>query len=173
MTLLHESSHYARPLARGLGWFSVALGLTELLASRGLANFLGTRRRTGVIQSFGGRELVCGLGILFSREPDAGWLWARVAGDALDLVSLEEAMRARGTKRGDIAFAMTSVLGVTLLDVWCAIQLSKSARRSAGGSGGERGEEQESNGQHSTALHPAGHQPAGRKSETFESGVEG
>jgi hypothetical protein len=151
----------------------VALGLTELLASRSLANFLGIRRRTGLIQSFGARELVSGLGILFSREPSAGWLWARVAGDALDLLGLEEALRARGTKRGDVAFAMTSVIGITLLDVWCAVELSKGANQLAAASQGGGGEDQESNGQHSTVRRSTGHQPAAQESETFGLGAEG
>ena len=36
----------ARALAQGLGWFSIGLGVAELLASERLARFLGMEERT-------------------------------------------------------------------------------------------------------------------------------
>lgn len=41
----------------GLGWFSIGLGLAELLAPRGIAKISGVRGNTGLIRLFGLREI--------------------------------------------------------------------------------------------------------------------
>src|SRR5437764_14781018 len=73
-------------LARGLGWFSIGLGLAEVLYPRAMGELTGVRH-TGLMQAFGLREIACGVGILSSTRP-TGCLWARVAGAALDLAAL-------------------------------------------------------------------------------------
>jgi len=78
----HASGH---GLARFLGYFSIGLGLTELLAPRALARFTGVHHEN-VSQLYGMREAVCGVGILNSNDPTE-WIWARVAGDALDVAT--------------------------------------------------------------------------------------
>jgi len=111
-------------LARGLGWFSVGLGLTELLFPKVIANISGvSSKRTGLIRLYGLRELAAGIAI-FSQEKPAEALWSRVAGDALDLASLGLAFTSPEAKRGRLAFATANVLGVTALDIMCAKQLS-------------------------------------------------
>src|SRR5436305_11233554 len=80
-------------IANGLGWFSIGLGLAEVLAPRELAQFIGIRdsaKTRTVLRTYGVREIGAGLGILSQRRP-AGWLWSRVAGDILDLSSLAAA----------------------------------------------------------------------------------
>ena len=109
-------------VARGLGWFSLGLALAEVVMPRGLGRFLGTRK-TGLLRLFGLREGVAGLGILLS-ERQAPWVWARVAGDALDLAALAAALGKDNPKRGNALFATAAVLGVTALDVLCARELS-------------------------------------------------
>ena len=114
----------AKRLARGLGWFSVGLGLTELLAPRAIANITGvSNKHTGLIRLYGLRELAAGIGIFAQKKPTEA-MWSRVAGDALDLVSLGVACTAPDAKRGRITFATANVLAVTALDVICAMQLS-------------------------------------------------
>jgi uncharacterized membrane protein len=111
-------------LAKGLGWFSVGLGLAELLAPRAIANISGvSKTRTGLIRLYGLRELASGIAI-FSQEKPTEAMWSRVAGDALDLVSLGVACTAPDAKRGKITFATINVAAVTALDVICAMQLS-------------------------------------------------
>ncbi len=44
----HGSAH---ALAQGLGWFSLGLGLAEVLAPRNLARSLGMEERTGLIRA--------------------------------------------------------------------------------------------------------------------------
>jgi uncharacterized membrane protein len=122
-------SSSARRLAKGLGWFSVGLGLAELLAPRAIASISGvSNKHTGLIRLYGLRELGAGVAIFSPQQPAAG-VWSRVAGDALDLVSLGRAATAPGTKRGRLAFATANVLAVTALDVMCAMQLSGNGRR--------------------------------------------
>src|SRR4051794_27792282 len=67
-----------------LGWFSIGLGLTELLAPNWLAQTTGVGRRSASLPFMGIREIVSGVGILTSKKP-SGWLWARLAGDVMDL----------------------------------------------------------------------------------------
>ena len=55
-------------------------------------------------------------------------IWARVAGDALDLVSLGIAGTSPDAKLGRLAFATANVLAVTALDVICATQLSNGSQ---------------------------------------------
>ena len=117
----------AGKLAYQLGWFSVALGAIELMASRHVARTLGMRGQESVIRAYGVREIVKGVGILTSSNPTP-WLWGRVAGDALDLGTLASAYRT-SPKRRNLAIAMANVAGVTALDVLAARQLGAVARR--------------------------------------------
>ena len=111
-------------LAKGLGWFSLGLGMTELLAPRFIARISGvSERRAGMIRLFGLREIASGIGIFVQKNP-AEAVWSRVAGDVLDLTSLSIACTAPDAKRGRITFATANVLAVTALDVIAAKQLS-------------------------------------------------
>lgn len=121
-------------LARGLGWFSLGLGLAEVLAPRAIARIAGVRgNHTGLIRLFGLREIASGIGIFAQGKRPAGAIWSRVVGDALDIGALGMAMASPGSNKGRVAFATTNVLAVTALDVLCAQQLS--SRTSAAKSG--------------------------------------
>src|SRR5262245_7548589 len=76
-------------MARGLGWFSIGLGLVEIAAPRSLAKLIGVRGdHSGLLRTLGVREVASGVGILSERGasgPLAAWLWSRVGGDAIDL----------------------------------------------------------------------------------------
>lgn len=114
----------AKRLARGLGWFSVGLGLTELLAPSLIARISGvSEERTGLIRLYGLRELASGVAIFSQKNPAAG-VWSRVAGDALDFASLSAAYMSPNAKKGRITIAAANVAAVTALDVICARQLS-------------------------------------------------
>lgn len=122
-------------LAYGLGWFSIGLGLAELLAPRGIAKIAGVRgNHTGLIRLFGLREIAHGVGIFMQGKRPAGAVWSRVAGDALDLAALAAAFASPDSSKGRVAFATANVLGVTALDVLCAQQLSsKNGTAQTGG----------------------------------------
>jgi hypothetical protein len=110
-------------LANGIGWFSLALGAAELAAPGRLAEWLGMEGSENLLRLYGLREVAKGVGILANRRP-SGWMWARLAGDVLDLATLAPGLRAENPKRGNVALAMAAVAGVTVLDVLAARQLS-------------------------------------------------
>jgi uncharacterized membrane protein len=119
----------AKRLAKGLGWFSIGLGLAELLAPRAVANISGvSNKHTGLIRLYGLREIASGITIFSQHTPTEG-VWSRVVGDAMDLTSLGLAARNPEAKLGRVAFATANVLAVTALDVMCAMQLSNGANR--------------------------------------------
>ncbi|MBX9931766.1 MAG: cyclase dehydrase [Methylobacterium sp.] len=111
-------------LARGLGWFSIGLGLVELLAPKALARGLGMRGQEGLVQAYGAREVATGIGILTSDDPTP-WIWGRVAGDALDLATLAAAYEGN-PKKDNLLLAAAAVAGVTALDAVCADRLMRS-----------------------------------------------
>ena len=113
-----------RSLARALGWFSIGLGVAELVAPDRITAFIGVdHERATLIRFFGLREIASGIGILANHSGPEPWIWSRVAGDAVDLASLGAAMASEESRRGNIALAMTAVAGALALDLACARQL--------------------------------------------------
>ena len=120
----------AGALAQGLGWFSIGLGLTELLAPHLLSRALGMRGQERLVATYGLREIAAGVGILASRDPTP-WIWGRVAGDALDVATLVPALDRRNRQRGNAGLAMAAVLGATALDLICAYALHRETKEEA------------------------------------------
>src|SRR3954449_7178874 len=113
-------------LAKGLGWFSIGLGLTEMLAPGWLARTIGvSEERSGLLRAMGAREAVTGVGVLMQDRPTEG-MWGRVAGDAVDISLLATAFKSPRSAKGRLAGALGMVLGVTLLDVVCARNLQEA-----------------------------------------------
>jgi uncharacterized membrane protein len=113
-----------RQLARGLGWFSLGLGLAELLAPRGVARVAGVKGNTTLIRLLGLREIAHGIAIFAQGKRPAGAVWSRVVGDALDLACLGAAYASPDSDKARLTFATANVLAVSALDVLCAQQLS-------------------------------------------------
>ena len=120
-------------VARGLGWFSIGLGLFELLAPRRLARAVGMQGRERLIRVYGAREITAGIGLL-AAAPRAPWLWARVVGDALDAGTLATHWRAgaHATARDkrNTAFALGAVAGIAVADIATAVKFSAREGRS-------------------------------------------
>ena len=114
-------------LARGLGVFSIGLGLWEVLAPRSLTRMLGMEGNEGLVRAYGMREIAAGIGILTSEDP-TGWIWGRVAGDGLDIATLVTGLEGDNPKRNNVALALAAVAGVTALDVYCGQQLSSESK---------------------------------------------
>ncbi len=114
-------------LANGLGWFSLGLGLAELLAPDHVGKAVGLRNHRNLLRAAGLREIAAGVGIL--TQPRApGWVWSRVAGDVMDLGLLGSALASseeRSPERRRAIGALIAVAGVTALDVYCGAQLSR------------------------------------------------
>jgi len=117
--------------ARALGWASIGIGLTELLAPKKLQQMLGVRGHTTLIRALGVRELLSGVTILSESHPTdqlAAGVWSRVAGDAMDMALLGAAAKVSRRKKGlSTAFAM--VAGITALDMLFAERLSERRGR--------------------------------------------
>ncbi len=107
----------AHTAARGLGWFSIALGLAELLAPYAVARAVGLQGREGLVRLYGLREIATGIGLLTADDPSP-WVWGRVAGDALDLATLGTGMRDGNVARPLAGIA--AVAGVTAADLAAA-----------------------------------------------------
>jgi len=106
-------------LARFLGWFSIGLGTAKFAAPRAMCRLIGARGdgdSRSVMRLMGARELAQGVGILTRPRP-AGWLWARVVGDGIDLSLLTLTALRNKEHRGRTAFAIANVLAVTVPDV--------------------------------------------------------
>lgn len=104
---------------RSLGWFSVALGVTQLLAPRALGRAIGVGDRTTAMRLCGVREIASGLGLLSGRAP-ATFAIARLAGDAMDLALLGAGLASPQANRNRIAAAATAVAGVAALDLYAS-----------------------------------------------------
>lgn len=111
-------------LARGLGAFSIALGVAELLAPRVIADAVGLPGRENTIRAYGAREIATGVGILAAEDP-MPWIWGRVLGDALDVATLATALDEGEDRRERAGIAIGAVAVVALLDVACATMLSR------------------------------------------------
>lgn len=112
-------------LASGLGWFGIGLGLAEVFAPRRLARTIGVPyKHHRLIQVMGVREIANGLGILIWPSASTG-VWARVAGDLLDLTCLGAAFTSARGSRGRLATTAAAVVGATALDLLCAQQLTR------------------------------------------------
>ena len=125
---LPSSTNAPTNLSRGLGWFSIALGAAEIVMPKKLAALIGVDPRGAgptVMRAMGVREIGAGVACLLSPQKPLP-LWARVAGDLVDLGLLG---LAAGNKRADgvrIAIAAGAVAGVMALDVIAARRTQKA-----------------------------------------------
>ncbi|MBV8772457.1 MAG: cyclase/dehydrase [Deltaproteobacteria bacterium] len=132
MAFRHIESQNRERIARGLGYFSIGLGLAEVAATDKVAKSIGiTDNPRGVMRVMGIREIANGVGILAApREPR--WMWSRVAGDAIDLTLLSLALMSPRTSRTRLAGALGAVAAVTALDALCARLLSRQPYQTVG-----------------------------------------
>jgi hypothetical protein len=114
-----------------LGWFSIGLGLAELCAPRQVARATGMRDRGANLtwlRLMGIREIAVGVGVL-SQPANPAWLWARVAGDLIDMGLLAAAARQPRAHQGRLATAALSVAAVTALDAGTGRRLQRHEAR--------------------------------------------
>jgi hypothetical protein len=105
-------------VAKGLGWFSVGLGMTELLAAGRITSALGMEGKETLVRAAGAREILHGV-LCFSAEKTLG-VQSRVAGDALDIATLLTAYRGDNPKKDNVGLALAMVAGISLLDLAAA-----------------------------------------------------
>ncbi|MBV8687868.1 MAG: hypothetical protein JOZ90_02520 [Alphaproteobacteria bacterium] len=121
-------------VARGLGWFSLALGAAEILAPGRLGRALGLEGKERLLQAYGGREI--GAGVWALSDTPAPAIWARVAGDLVDLATLAAGLRGADDeqKRNNLV-ALAAVGGITLVDLLTALSLTAEQSERRGDTG--------------------------------------
>jgi uncharacterized membrane protein len=115
-----------------LGWFSIGLGLAELLMPKKVAHAAGVNGSPTLMRSLGARELAAGVGILRNRQQSA-WLWSRVAGDVMDMALLGMAARSPEARRKRVLMALGVVAGVAVADVVASMRQRRSATQISNG----------------------------------------
>jgi hypothetical protein len=115
-------------VARFLGWFSIGLGVTELVAPRMITRLLGTSENDTLVRAYGVREIASGIGILAQSRQPSPWVWSRVGGDALDLATLGTSLVKDNPNRRNVGIAMAMVAGVTALDLFAGLKLRSSEK---------------------------------------------
>jgi hypothetical protein len=108
-------------MVKNLGWFSIALGAAEIAFAPRVNAAFGLRRSSSLPVIFGLREIMQGM-LCLSVEKRVG-AWSRVAGDALDIAVLMNALDRRNPKRENVKMALASLFAVTAVDVAVATSL--------------------------------------------------
>jgi uncharacterized membrane protein len=123
-----DVEHEIERLARALGWFSLCLGLVQIVAPRKVAQMVGIpgdADERKVMRAVGLREIANGLGILTQAKPTP-WLWARVGGDAMDLALLSSAMTSPRAEKSRVAAATAAVLGIAAADTLVSTRITRA-----------------------------------------------
>jgi uncharacterized membrane protein len=113
-------------LAKALGVASVALGAPLVAVPGRVARFVGledTATTRAVARGVGVREFAAAAAILPNSRPLPG-VWARVAGDGMDLALLGVALRSAANRRR-LAAATAAVAGIAALDAVGALRLGR------------------------------------------------
>lgn len=116
----------AQQVARGLGWFSLGLGVAELIMPGQISRLVGVRdgEQNGLVRSYGVREVVAGVGLLTHPAAAATWVWGRAVGDVLDIATVGHAGPNDPHGRKRMANSLLMLSGVLVVDVLTARALS-------------------------------------------------
>jgi uncharacterized membrane protein len=113
-------------LVRGLGLASAALGVPMLAQTDEVAALVGVDDSAAsrpVIQAVGARELLAALLLLAGPKRS---VWFRVAGDAMDLTLLGQALADRsGDRERKVRTATAAVAGLALVDLYAAFRAQR------------------------------------------------
>src|SRR5437868_12068083 len=125
-----QSAH--NRIAKNLGYLSIALGVTELLAPRAVCRAAGLNGMETLVRSYGAREIATGVAILTSHDP-APWIWGRVAGDMADIATVATGLRQDNSRKDHNVAALAALAAVTVVDVVCAnaLGMEKGSRTTA------------------------------------------
>ncbi|MCK1518388.1 cyclase dehydrase [Bradyrhizobium sp. 190] len=125
-----QSSH--DKMARGLGYFSLALGIAELVAPGAICRAAGVKGLETVVRGYGAREIATGIAILGSHDPEP-WIWTRVAGDLADIATVATGVQQDNQSKGRSTLALATLAAVTLIDLACAngLNAEKGNRKTA------------------------------------------
>lgn len=114
--------------AKWLGLLSLALGVTGVATPNAVLSALGLPESAAgraTLRALGAREIINGIGI-FAKPRSAAPLWARLAGDVMDLALLGAAFGNRRAKRARLTAASSAIVGIAALDLYGAARLSRT-----------------------------------------------
>src|SRR5262245_26565373 len=115
----HSIQQTNRRLAKGLGWFSVGVGVAELVAPRAVAKLIGVSGDTAThltLRALGTHKIASGVAIL-SRPGRARPVWSRLIGDAIDIALLGVALRTCTRARSRVIGTLAGIAALTAVDV--------------------------------------------------------
>ena len=133
MTAISKTANGGPPrdnVAKGLGAFSFALGVPQILAPGRVSRLIGLRDDATTrmwMRAVGLREIAAGVGI-FSRRRPTQWLWARVAGDTMDLALLGTALRSKSKAPNRTLAATGAVAGAFAADLVDSLRLRRGGQ---------------------------------------------
>ena len=106
-------------VAKSLGYFSIGLGLAEIVAPGAICRAVGIKGQEGIVRAYGAREIATEASILASHDATP-WIWGRVAVDALDIATVA-ATRSNGRDGEDRRWwTIGALIAVTALDAYTA-----------------------------------------------------
>lgn len=110
-------------LGLGLGLFSIALGVAELVAARRITRALEADGHETLVRAFGARELLAGASLL-AAPAVATNVWNRAAGDVMDIAAAGAAV-AHAPRNRAAWGALAFVVSALALDTWVARALDR------------------------------------------------
>lgn len=111
-------------LVRGIGLFSLGLGVAEIVAPGKIAKAIGLEGKENLLRAYGAREIGAGIGTLSINPVPA--LWARFGGDFVDLATVAwGARKADGEQKRNAMIAAGAVAGIAALDAFAAVMMGK------------------------------------------------
>lgn len=114
----------ADALVRGIGLFSLGLGVAELVAPGKIAKTFGLEGKENLLRAFGAREIASGIGTL-SIDPRPA-LWSRVAGDVIDMGTLAFGAKSQDPDaKRNAMLGIAAVAGIAALDAFAANLMGK------------------------------------------------
>src|SRR4051794_1533228 len=115
-------------LAQFLGVFSIMLGIGELIWGGTIADHVGLGGYEWLVRVYGGREILNGLLILFSKDPTP-WIWLRVIGDALDAATLIWGYTRDPSHVMGVIIAFVAVAPGVVAGIFFAVKMSGESKR--------------------------------------------
>ena len=128
-------------MARGLGYLSLGLGFSQLLAPRWFSRTIGVAPRDEndtIVRLIGLREILAGTGLLTSGNP-APWVWLRVGGDLMDLALLGRAAASKDVDHERVNGALAGTVAVTAMDVLSGVGATAGSNGNGNGHGNGNG----------------------------------
>jgi hypothetical protein len=114
----------ADALVRGIGLFSLGLGVAELVAPGRIARTFGLEGKENLLRAFGAREIAGGIGTLSINPQPA--LWARFAGDLMDAATVSLGTRSDDAeKKRNAWIGVGAAVGFAALDAFAATLMAK------------------------------------------------